>query len=525
MKICVIISSEQWRATAGVRIRYNRLQPALEKNGHTLELKPIGEFTSVNSCNADVYIFSKTHDVRAVILARLLRASGKRVGIDIFDDYYSQIQDSRFVHLRRWFREMLRIIDFAMCSTTKMAQRMSRLAPNLPCQILNDPFGQFDPGNVVRGIAKNISIARNTKRLKIGWFGIGDNPHFSVGLEDLFNFSGQLQDARRFGYDVELEILTNPRALTAQRMKMLARLPVPFTLTHWTEEAEAELIARSVACFLPVNGQGFSVVKSLNRGISTLTGGSQILSSGFPLYDLLDKFVYRNIGSLIVDIEAETPRLRGDTISTLVDLMEKYGTASREADALIASLGRLPFKEPVTPLRKSQTSIVLHGTIPSGSVHKSIRRLGALSVAAPQTQRTLNFDVALSPGDGSQGQEVLLSEAAHKALRSTWRHRTSVAGLLNGKLPIHSLILSNKEFPQGMIINPITPPMRPLSEMARYISNMKIMHNLLNILFDDPVINLSETTSPYWTYGDTNNAGHELGADFRFIDISPAGAV
>ena len=499
MKICIIISSDEWRATAGVRIRYMRMQPALKKNGHTLELKTISSFSlaQAQGVDFDVYVFTKTHDVQSVILARMLRAQGRRVGIDMFDDYYSQVTDSRFVHLRRWFAMILPALDFAMCSTRNMSMRLARLAPNLPCQIMNDPFGTFDADTVGYNIAHNREVALREKRLRIGWFGIGDSPYFSLGLDDLFAFSGELLGARRAGYEIKLEILTNPRALTAQRMEMLARLPVPFTLEHWSEERESALIARSVACFLPVNAQGFSVVKSLNRGGSTLVGGSQILSVGFPLYDVLDKFVYRNIGTLIGDLENDSLRLRADTTAQLATLIETYGTADHEAQKLVTFLEQVPTVAVHTWPAPDSVVAVMHGLTPVGNVHKAVQRFGILSVASTHSMRSLNFDVAVAPGGGCSGLEVLMSERAWSKLRQIWQQRAKIIGKFDNKGPIYKLILSTTEMSFEEDIDPVTLPVRPLDEMVRYANETARTRNLLKLLFHDPLIFLAENKSPY----------------------------
>lgn len=498
MKICVIIANDKWRATAGVRIRYNRLQPVLERLGHTLELKAISDFSSVKGENSDVYVFSKTHDVRAPILARLLRAKGSRVGVDLFDDYYSQGTDSRFVHLRRWFRTMLPVLDFAMCATPKMAERLKGLAPGLPCQIVNDPFGTLDAEKMAGDIAANAAQARADKILRIGWFGIGDNPHFTLGLDDLYAFSDALSGAQNLGYDVVLEILTNTRALTAQRMQMLARLPVPFTLDEWTEERETALIGRSLACFLPVNAQGFSVVKSLNRGVSTLTAGSQILSAGFPLYNLLDKFVYRDIASLVADLEADQLRLRGDTIADLEELMARYGSAEIETEKLIAFLEEIP----VPPVRDwpgtNDTMAVVHGSNPVGDIHKAIQKLGFLSVAAPQTRRTLNFDVTLLPESDEQTIQVLLSENAWAQLREELRDHLEETTKGNGKGLVYRLAIPADRLPGWEPATPADVPIRSLIETARFAPQMGIIHGLLGLLFSEPQVFLAENQSPYW---------------------------
>jgi hypothetical protein len=493
MKICVIILSEDRRDTAGVRIRYSRLKPALEQVGHSLELVAIGDFTTPDSVTADVFVFSKTHDMRAVVLAHALRARGHRVGIDLFDDYYSQARDSRFVHLRRWFRSILPTLDFAMCSTASMAGRLGRLAPGLPCQIVNDPFGTFDVAAIARSTAEAAACARAQKKLSVGWFGIGDNPQFSVGLDDLFAFSGELLAARRAGYAIELNLLTNLRSMSDARMEMLARLPVPYHLEEWTPAREAALIARSTLCFLPVNAQPFSVVKSLNRGVSTLTGGSQILSVGFPLYDLIGEFVYRDMATFIADLEADRLRLRAETIPDLEALMARYGSVAHEVEGLFTFL--LDLRAP-SPVPATRTVAVVHGLNPVEAVHKALPGLGALSVASFNTRGTLNFDIAPEPR-GKNGSVVLtLSKAGLGALRKPLRARAMPVGSSHTKVPCYRLELNVEAFSDTASAE--RPPANRLEEISRYRRNMERTTDILDHVLENALVLISEYQSPYW---------------------------
>lgn len=176
MRIVVVIPNADWRNTAGVRIRYERIRPFLESAGHTFLLVPIDEVMLAAQPEGDLYLISKCHDVRALLLTRRLRAAGCIVGIDFFDDYYSQQADAAFVHLRSWFRIMSAVVDFAICSTPNMHDRLAGLAPSLPLLVMNDPASGWDPVAVSRALTMTAARTLMTRTLDIGWFGIGDNP-------------------------------------------------------------------------------------------------------------------------------------------------------------------------------------------------------------------------------------------------------------------------------------------------------------------------------------------------------------
>lgn len=279
----------------------------------------------------DAYLFSKCYDARAFILGRLLRANKKLVGVDLFDDYFSQTGRSQFVCLRDWLRTMSNLVDFHLSSTERMRGVAATYMPSIPGHVMNDPFSGLDREQVAASVERNLMETVSTGVLQVGWFGIGDNRHFPVGLQDLCAFGSILSELARGGLVVELSILTNRRALNADALAMLARLPVPWHLDEWTEDKERDLLAHTLVSFIPVNAQNFSVAKSLNRAASALTGGAQVLSTGFPLYASLGDFIYRRPQDLLDDISNRSLRLRGQTIPALEACLATTGDPRAEA--------------------------------------------------------------------------------------------------------------------------------------------------------------------------------------------------
>lgn len=514
MRICIVIPRDEWRDTAGVRIRYDRLAPELARLGHVMELRAMGEIRAARRPSADVYVFCKCHDLRAVILARVLRAGGARVGVDFFDDYYSQQEDARFTHLRRWFRAIVPELDFAMCATPRMAERLARLAPRLPCHVVNDPFARFDAGAIGQTVARNAAHARATRSLAVGWFGIGDNPHFPVGLDDLFAFSGALARAREHGYAPRLDILTNRRAMTPERMEMLARMAMPWTIEEWTEEREAALIARSLLCFLPVNAQGFSVVKSLNRGVTTLTGGAQVLSAGFPLYEALDDFVYRDIGDLIADLEADRLKLRAETLDTLARCLDRLGSPRQEAGKLAEFLAALP--RPATtgwPPRGTPTAVI-HGINSSGEIHKLVQQARMFSVASPLYRGKYHFDVAIGRGKRAGTLRLTLSERAVAALLPVLKDRVQQTAREDGKTQ-HVMTIDPAKLPGGPYMRgqaafdaPRVSGVVRIPDLEVFADAVALSRAVLEFLFGPIPVLLSEIRAPYWA-GAVADAGIE----------------
>ncbi len=252
MRLCIVTPSQEYLALAGVRIRYQRVAERLASRGFELSLEVIDQFRSVGQLRHDAYLFSKCHDARAMLLARLLRDQGKRVGVDLFDDYFSQSRDSRFVMLRDWLRSLAPTLDFFLCSTPRMLEVGQSLLGDVAGHVLNDPFEDASPVRIAGAVEQHLERLRGGQ-LDVAWFGVGDNPSFAVGLHDLWAYAHELAQLQSRGLRVSLHILTNRRALGVEALERLRRLPVDWALDEWTLDGEARLLAARPVAFVPVH--------------------------------------------------------------------------------------------------------------------------------------------------------------------------------------------------------------------------------------------------------------------------------
>lgn len=414
MKLTVLVPSEDYRASAGARIRYEGLAQGLAGAGITLSLTSIETFDP-STTHSDVILISKCHDARAIVTAAILSRRGKLVGVDLFDDYFSQWTDSRLVRYRQWLTDLLRECNFCLCSTETMAQVVRGYEPDLPVHVVNDPARGHDAEEACRLADVKCAQARRDQIIRATWFGVGDNPHFTVGLTDLFAHSSVLCELSRGGMAVELTLLTNRRALRPEGLELISRLPVPCTVIEWSEENERQVLERSLLAFLPVAAQAFSAAKSLNRGWTALTYGCQVLSSGFELYAALEPLIYREPSDLLSDLAEGKLRLSNDNLEAYKNRLTAVGSAETEAMRLGQFLTRL------APSSTSDKSLicVVHGLSTRAEVHHLTQSVGGLSVASPYCSAKLDFDVffrgrparmkmAVSP----KGAESLLSRTS-----------------------------------------------------------------------------------------------------------------
>jgi hypothetical protein len=446
MKLCVLVAGEEALEQAGARIRYARLQPALRTRGHQLELRTIDSFESPADFVHDAYVMSKIHDVRSLVAARLLVAAGIPVGADLFDDYFTQRDDTRLGRFQQWLDSFAPFAAFMLCSTPALQRVAERQVPGAPVLMLNDTAERIGPDAIRAAAERKLAALRQSGLLRVGWFGMGDNPYFPVGLHDLARFGDALAALCGHGFDVALSIATNRRALTPPALAALSRLPVPFEIVEWSEAAERRILDEALVCVLPVGAQPFSVAKSLNRAVTCLTGGAQVLSLGYPLYDRLSAFIYRDPAAFVADLRAGKLAVRGETLPALAAALHQWADPDAEAQRLADFLASLPGRRGATVPRTPRLAVV-HGQASGRDRHLFARRMGAVSAASPFARQNLKYDIRFVFQDGPPGlaahiaDTVAVSEDLQDRLApdpvtpdSTYR-RFDLSGLVPGVFP------------------------------------------------------------------------------------------
>ena len=416
MKLTVVVPSEDYKSFAGARIRYDRIAASLGDRGIALSIEEIGRFNPDRTAS-DAVLISKCHDARSLMVAALFRDRGKLVGVDLFDDYFSQSEDSRLVRYRHWLADLVPICDFALCSTKRMADVVALYRGDLPVLVMNDSAPLQGDAETSTRIFEKLRKARETRTVRLAWFGVGDNTYFPIGLRDLATCAPVLNEFRRSGFDIDLTVLTNARALGADGLTLINRLPVPTRVEEWSEAVERAVLTDAFAVLLPVNAQRFSVAKSLNRAVTALSFGCQILSTGFPLYDPFDEFIYRDAATLLSDFAEGTMRLSAEAFDDARTVLKQLASPEVEAEALAEFL---KCQTPPAP-RQALPPVLIHGHSTRAEAHRTVQALGGLSVASPFCAAPLDFDV-LFRGDAA-GLRMFVSRRASARLLPASRRR------------------------------------------------------------------------------------------------------
>lgn len=484
MKLAVLVPSQEYKTWAGARIRYNRIRPHLAASGIDLTLEDIGQFNPLTS-DCDTVLISKCHDPKSLVVAALISNRGKSVGIDLFDDYFSVATDSRLVRYRNWLSEIVQSSNFALGGTKSMTNVVQRLRSDLPTHVMNDPAPEYDVGGLSLLVEKKLRDTRDSNLLKVVWFGTGDNAFFPVGLADLSAFGSVLGELNCSGMDVELTVLTNARALSAEGLSLIKALPVRTLVMEWSEEAEDQALHDATLAFLPVNAQGFSVAKSLNRAITALSAGCQVLSVGYPLYAPLDKLVYRDPKTFMMDVAAGSLRLSGNGLAEYVDRMNALANPAVEAQKLAKFLfglkpGAAP---PPVPLN------LVHGHATLADAHRLVQEAGGFSVASPFCSAPLDFDVVFRAKPS--GVDMFVSQLATRRLSWGKAAHLQPRQKIGGRE--YSLVDHADSAPPAISFRNWYKPPLPV-EFATYKATMRQIHVMMTESFGPVRTIVSETS-------------------------------
>lgn len=413
MRVALVMQGAELEASALSRVRYQRLVDAAPDRFALTAVENLAD-------TFDAYVFGKAFQPVVPALSASLAASGKPVILDVCDDYVTERQDVRVQRFVRWHHQMAGIVHAVTAATPALAARLAPFTSRPPI-VLGDPAPDYSIETLQTALAGR---QPDVRRLHLGWFGIASNPYYSVGVADLAAFAGQLGECPGRH---RLTAMTNLSGISPQAAVALSRCPVPVTLKEWSPASEAALLRQVDAAVIPVADQPFSTAKSLNRAVTALVAGTQVLSMGAPVYRDLAPFLYRSLPRLIEDIGQGALRWRASRAWWLASRLAKLASA----DANVATLERLVTS--IRPEPRRRPAVLIGRT----------DEIAPLASWNGLTIRTPFADPAL-PADAVLGNVITLSP------RAITRLAPDLRGIVTGMtLPANALGVPTPPSPVG----------------------------------------------------------------------------
>ena len=396
MKLLILVPTAAHKVSAGSRIRYDRL--AASGCDFKVTVQSLDSLTSDDLAACNVCILSKVYATSGVSVARELRRRGKVVGFDLFDDYFSSGSDARLTRFRIWLSLFADSFDFALGSTPTIRRVIENFAPKLPVLLFPDAFPEMNPSKLTTALNIKRQRALATKVIDAVWFGIGANPLFPAGLSDLASFGWSLHELAKSPFNLKLTIVTDNPAQTGRALSRLGRSLPDFRLETWSLDVEKRALDRALITFIPVNGQSFSRAKSLNRALTAIASGSQVLTPGFPLYEPLGTAIYREAGEVIPDLQSDCLRIRRQNITTVVDrvaALSSLPTLARELQTFLQTV----IQARVEPKMIRRQALVF-GQDNDRAMLAVAKSANVLTVRSPYTKTERAFDIRIDHRSG-----------------------------------------------------------------------------------------------------------------------------
>ncbi|MDC0535791.1 hypothetical protein OAO18_08295, partial [Francisellaceae bacterium] len=354
---------------------------------------------------------------------------------------------------------------------------------------------------------------QNQNKITITWFGMGDNPYFSIGIDDLVGFQSILAPFLSSPHQVDIHILTNERSLTDFNLSKISKLPFSYTIDIWTLEKEENLLKKSLICFIPVNRQPFSQVKSLNRALSALKYGNQILSTGYNLYDNLSEFIYNDAYQIINDLNNQKLLVCPETLNLLLAKFDEFSSPKAEAKKMLSFIQDLKSMHSIKQ-KQERVIAVLHGVESSGFIHKFAQKSRCLSVGTPFSSHiNLNFDLRFQFCENFEELLCLISDKALPLLNIKEFQSTYYKKIIERKYyRVHPKLSSLKTFP-GFYVNMQgnRDSIAIKSQIALYYANIMshISTTIKSIINGTDVIISEQSRDAWWLSNDNFLLGGE----------------
>ena len=408
-----IIPSARWEASAGVRIRYNRLKPFFEAANIFIDIVALENLTYSMLEKSDLVVISKIFGPDSIKIISTCRELDKKVGIDLFDDYFSDPTLTVFRRQHDWLKLASNLCDFLICSTDRMKEVALKFLDRRFVHKINDTTDPQVSINQTQDLLESKDVRKKSRYpLRVAWFGMGDNPYFDVGLHDLYTYSNSLSALTKQYPYLEFTILTNERSLITDNLSKISRLPVEPTLKIWTEDYEKDLLRESDIILMPVSNQNFSIAKSPNRCLTALSFGCQVLSTGFPLYDDFSSLIYSSTDQLIYDLNKKYLKFNTSSIKIYKRICDQTYQSEHQVDLFLRFLNKHVFK------KKTQNIIkyaIIDFKLKNSRFNVSNQKSNYLQIDGNRLAQLDNSDLWL--GKIAKKNAIFISAKAQKMLK------------------------------------------------------------------------------------------------------------
>jgi glycosyltransferase involved in cell wall biosynthesis len=286
----------------------------LAKHGLTssFSAEPFGVF---DSQGPDTVVFVKAFGARDVVLAREAARRGVSVILDVADNVFAT---GYRAHSSENLRRMAKVASAVVTTGPALRDVLEAELTDCPVHVVPDPVETPEEteaaarmllaerfrrarherrrevpralaGGIVNGLASSPRLRRPSRRKprarpQVTWFGNTGSVEPRFGLVNLADIAAEIEAAAH-EIPFTLVVVTGDRA--AYR-RLVEPIGVDSAFQRWDRLGIFRVLRESAVVILPNSRDAFSICKSANRSVLTLSQGTPVVATRIPALDPLD---------------------------------------------------------------------------------------------------------------------------------------------------------------------------------------------------------------------------------------------
>lgn len=285
-KVALIYNKDLRVASSRIR-GYNVLE-YFGKN----KIRPILEsYEEKNRAEYELVIFCKMFDLKNYILAQRLKAEGKKICFDLCDNHFYNPSDLQsYQDFQIQIKKMIEIADIVILSSKALRAVVLENIPESRNKItvIEDSFEEklvstHKPEKDVIRWLKFLKYKKLSSRMvRLVWFGNATSINAECGMTALLKIKDLIESYNK-NYPICLTIVSNDKFLYRD---IISKWDVKKTqYFKWEAATFIAILKHQDAALIPITKNPFTICKTGNRLIQSLTCGIDVLADSIPSYE------------------------------------------------------------------------------------------------------------------------------------------------------------------------------------------------------------------------------------------------
>lgn len=284
-KIAMVYNSDLRIASSRIR-GYNVLE-YFKKN----KSKPVVEaYDEKNRADYELVIFCKMFGLKHYILAQKLKAEGKKICFDLCDNYFYNPRNlESYKNFQYEIKKMMAISDIVTVSSKALMQVVLESIPESrnKLTVIEDSIetkltdNHAPEKNLVRWLKFVKYRGFSSRMVRLVWFGNASSRNAEAGMSSLLKVKDVIEKYNK-QYPICLTIISNDKDMYRD---LISKWNVRTFYFKWAATTFISILKCQDAALIPINQNPFTLCKTGNRVIQSLSCGIDVIADSIPSYE------------------------------------------------------------------------------------------------------------------------------------------------------------------------------------------------------------------------------------------------